>query len=143
MVACAALVVRAGLSALVSGPAWLIPAEVLDGVSSGLLGVAVPVLVADLTWGSGRTQTALGTVNGLQGVGGALSGVFSGLLVEWLGWTGALLALAAPAALALAVALWLEETRELDSPFPPKAVPGDAPQNRAEAAGPHARRSHG
>ncbi len=143
MVACAALVVRAGLSALVTGPAWLIPAEVLDGVSSGLLGVAVPVLVADLTWGSGRTQTALGTVNGLQGVGGALSGIFSGLLVEWLGWTGALLALAAPAALALALALWLDETRELDVPFPPKAVPGDAPQNRPQAAGPHARRSHG
>ncbi len=123
LIACAALVVRAVISAMVSAPVWLISAEVLDGVASGLLGVAVPVLVADLTWGSGRTQTALGTVNALQGIGGALSGVVGGLLADWLGWAGAFLALGAPAAAALAVALWLEETRTLETPYRPDAAP--------------------
>ena len=122
LVACAALLARAVISALVSAPVWLISAEVLDGVASGLLGVAVPVLVADLTWGSGRTQTALGTVNGLQGIGGALSGVFGGLMVQWFGWTGAFFALAVPAAAALAVALWLEETRTMGVPYRPEAA---------------------
>lgn len=117
-IACAVLVGRAILSALVGTPGWLIPAEILDGIGSGLLGVAVPVLVTDLTWGSGRTQTALGTVNGLQGIGGALSGLFGGLLVHWMGWTGALLSLAGPAAAALILALWLEETRAMDTPYP-------------------------
>lgn len=98
---------RVALSAFVSFPAWLIPAKVLDGVASGLLGVAVPVLVADLTWGSGHTQTALGTVSALQGVGGALSGLFGGMLVGWLGWTAAFLGLAVPGAAAFILALWL------------------------------------
>ena len=118
--ACLALVARAVMSALITSPAWLIPAEVLDGVGAGLLGVAVPVLVTDLTWGSGRTQTALGTINGLQGIGGALSGVFGGLLVRWLGWTWALTALAIPAGAALALALWLEETRGIEAPYAPR-----------------------
>ena len=112
LIACVALIARGSLSALVNAPVWLIPAEILDGLGSGLIGVAVPVLVADLTWGSGRTQTALGTINGLQGVGGALSGTAGGLLVHGLGWSGAFLALAAPGVLALALALLLEETRE-------------------------------
>ena len=73
----------------------------------GLLGVAVPVLVADLAWGSGHTQTALGTVSALQGIDGALSGLFGDMLVDWLGWTAAFLGLAVPGVVASALALWL------------------------------------
>ncbi|ACL59316.1 MFS transporter [Methylobacterium nodulans] len=108
--ACAVLPVRALLSALLDDPAWLILAEVLDGVASGVIGVAVPVVVADLTWGSGRTQTALGTVAAVQGVGGALSGWIGGLLAIHFGWTWTFLALGLPALLSLGLALWLEET---------------------------------
>ena len=115
LLACAALAARALLSALIDNPYGLIGAEVLDGVGSGVLGVAVPVLVADLTWTTGRTQTALGAVNTVQGVGGALSGVTGGLLVRWFGWTGAFLALALPVLAALALAWWLEETRDAGS----------------------------
>jgi MFS family permease len=111
LLACASLPVRAALSAWLTDPLWLIPAEMLDGFGSSLLGVAVPVLVADLTWGSGRTQTALGTVNTLQGVGGALAGVIGGVLAQRFGWTGAFLALAVPAGAAFGLAWWLEETR--------------------------------
>ena len=118
-IAFTALALRGVLLALVQDPIWLIPAEMLDGLSSGLVGVAVPVLVADLTWGSGRTQTGFGALNTLQGVGGALSGVASGALVHWLGWTGTFLAMAVPGAAALGLAIWMEETREMEMAYPP------------------------
>ena len=112
LAACAVLPVRAALSAFIDDPLWLISAEILDGVASGIIGVAVPVVVADLTWGSGRTQTALGTVNAIQGIGGALSAWYGGLAQALLGWTGAFLALGAPALVALALVLWLDATSE-------------------------------
>jgi len=37
----------------------------------------------------------------------ALSGLFGGMLADWLGWTAAFLGLAVPGAVALALALWL------------------------------------
>ena len=111
LVACAVLPVRAVISALADDPYLLIVAEILDGVSSGIMGVAVPVVVADMTWGTGRTQAALGTVAGVQGIGGAASAWVGGLLAVHLGWTGAFLVLGVPALVALGLILWLEETR--------------------------------
>lgn len=112
LVALAALPVRAALSAFIDDPLWLISAEILDGVASGIVGVAVPVVVADLTWGSGRTQTALGTVNAVQGIGGALSAWYGGVAQSLLGWTGAFLTLGAPGFVALALVIWLDATTE-------------------------------
>jgi MFS family permease len=130
LIACLALPVRAIFCAMVVDPRALMAAEVLDGVSSGLIGVAVPLVVADLTWGSGRTQTALGALNSLQGLGGALSGLLGGTLVSLLDWNGAFLALAVPAVAAAGLALWLQETRDVAMPFPPEAA--TARQPRAE-----------
>ncbi|MBW4022902.1 MAG: MFS transporter [Proteobacteria bacterium] len=127
LLACVVLPVRAVFSGLVTDPSALMLAEVLDGVSSGLIGVAVPVVVADLTWGSGRTQTALGALNTLQGIGGALSGLFGGMLVSVFNWNGAFLALAVPAVAAAALALWLQETRDVETPFPPGSAPAAGP----------------
>ena len=112
LVAFAVLPIRALLSAMIDDPYWLIAAEILDGVASGIVGVAVPVVVADLTWGSGRTQTALGTLNAVQGIGGALSAWYGGLAQSILGWSGAFLALGAPALAALALVVWLDATPE-------------------------------
>jgi predicted MFS family arabinose efflux permease len=101
-----------------SDPLWLIPVQALDGLASGVIGVAVPVLVADATYGSGRTQTALGAVYSVQGAGGEFSHAFGGVLVGWLGWSGAFLALAAPAAAAFAMALWLQRVPQKEQPSP-------------------------
>ena len=122
LIACLALPLRALFCAFVTDPRALMAAEMLDGLSSGLIGVAVPLVVADLTWGSGRTQTALGALNSLQGLGGALSGLFGGMLVSLLNWNSAFLALAVPAAAAALLALWLEESRDVTMPFPPAPV---------------------
>ena len=112
MLAFAVLPVRAVMSGLIDDPVWLIGAEILDGVASGIVGVALPVVVADLTWGSGRTQTVLGSVNAVQGAGGALSAWYGGLAYGMFGWTGAFLALAVPALAALALVVWLDATPE-------------------------------
>jgi MFS family permease len=125
LIACMTLPLRAVFCAVVTDPGLLMVAEVMDGISAGLIGVAVPVVVADLTWGSGRTQTALGALNSLQGLGGALSGVVGGLLVTWLDWHGAFLALAVPAVAAAALAFWLQETRDVAMPFPAEQAQAD------------------
>jgi MFS family permease len=113
---------RAILSACTTDPWVLILAEILDGLSSGLVGVAIPVVVADLTWGSGRTQTALGALNTIQGVGGALSGIFGGALVVCLGWQGAFLGLALPAAAAAMLVFGIRESRQ-DIPAEASSAP--------------------
>lgn len=129
--ATAVLPVRALICAFVNDPVLLIGAEILDGVASGIIGVAVPVVVADLTWGSGRTQAALGTVNGVQGIGGALSGLVGGYLVTLFGWTTAFVALGIPALAALGVLFWLEETR--GSADEPRAAKEEAKEKAEEA----------
>nr|WP_082559346.1 MFS transporter [Methylobacterium sp. Leaf94] len=132
--ACAVLPVRAALSAFIDDPLWLISAEILDGVASGIIGVAVPVVVADLTWGSGRTQTALGALNALQGIGGALSAWYGGLAQAMLGWTGAFLALGAPALVALGLVLWLDTTSESRGGREGDGHPGDGSSANGAAA---------
>lgn len=107
VIPCAVLPVRGVMAAFGWSVEWLIPIQILDACGAGLLGVSVPILVADYTWGSGRTQTALGTANTFQGVGAALSNVVGGILVQEIGWTWAFLGLTAPTLVALAIALRL------------------------------------
>ena len=96
---------------MATAPEWLVPIQLLDACGAGLLGVGVPVLVTELTWGSGRTQTALGMVATLQGIGAAFSTTLGGVLATRLGWAASFLGLTVPAvaalALALAAAAWM------------------------------------
>jgi hypothetical protein len=94
---------------------WLVPIQVLDAFGAGTLGVAVPILVADFTWGSGRTQSALGVIATLQGIGAALSTTLGGLLAAWLGWGPAFIGLAVPAVFAVGLAVWLAGSESLIS----------------------------
>jgi predicted MFS family arabinose efflux permease len=84
---------------------WLVPIEVLDGLAAGLVSVAMPVAIADLTYGTGRTQTAIGGTAMLQGIGGAMSSTFGGMLATHFGWAVAFLGLSVPSLGALALLL--------------------------------------
>ena len=53
----AALPIRGLLFATVSGPYLLVAVQLLDGLTAAVLGVLVPLMVADLTRGSGRYPT--------------------------------------------------------------------------------------
>jgi MFS family permease len=75
--ACVALAVRGGLAMWSDATPMLITLEILDGIGAGILSVAGPAAIADLTYGGGRTQTAMGgvqTIQSLASAGSALAG---------------------------------------------------------------------
>jgi MFS family permease len=107
-----ALPVRGVLLALVSDPYQLVAVQVLDGVSAAVLGVLVPLIIADVTRGTGRFNLAQGLVGTAIGIGASVSGVLTGYAADLLGSTAAFLLLAAAAAVGLAL-VWklMPETR--------------------------------
>ena len=105
--ACCVLVLRGLLMAFAEAPLWLVPIQILDALGAGTLGVITPPLIADLSWGSGRTQTTLGAVMAVQGIGASLSGTLGGMLITWVGWNYAFWGLAVPPVLAVGGACWL------------------------------------
>jgi MFS family permease len=107
LAACCVLPLRGAMAALAQDPIWLIPIQMLDACGAGTLGVVVPILVADFTWGTGRTQSALGFVATLQGIGAACSTTLGGVLAAQFGWAPAFLGLAVPAGFAVALAIRL------------------------------------
>ena len=93
LLALIALPIRGLLAAYFTSPLGLFPVQVLDGVGAGLLGVAVPGLVAQILSGSGHINAGLGAVMTLQGVGAALSPALGGVVAERLSYPAAFLAL--------------------------------------------------
>jgi MFS family permease len=100
----------AGLRAVCFAFAWnpwmLIPFQLLDGLSAAIIGLLTPLVIADLTRGTGRYNLAQGAAGTAIGVGGALSMATSGYIVQHFGYTVGFLALGGVAALGIAV-LWL------------------------------------
>jgi MFS family permease len=107
-----ALALRGVLYTYSDSATWLIGVQLLDGVGAGLIGALFPVVVADLTRGSGHFNAAGGAVGTVHAVGGILSGVLAGQIVVAAGYQTAFLALAAIAILG-AVLFWavMPETR--------------------------------
>jgi sugar phosphate permease len=98
----AILPVRALLYTLSNDSAWLIAVQLLDGVGAGIWGVLTPLVVADLTRGTGRYNLALGAIATAQGIGASLSGLAAGLIVDHFGYDTAFATSAGFAVLALA-----------------------------------------
>ena len=80
--------------------------QLLDGVGAGLIGALFPVIVADLTRGSGHFAAAQGVVGTVHAIGGAISMALAGQLVVRAGYDATFLTLAAVAALG-GVLFWL------------------------------------
>ncbi|WP_458095549.1 MFS transporter [Roseomonas sp. WA12] len=112
-----ALALRGMLYTLSDSTPWLITVQLLDGVGAGLIGALFPVIVADLTRGSGHFAAAQGVVGTVHGIGGVLSMVLSGLLVVRYGYDTAFFALASIAALG-GLLFWaaMPETRGTAAP---------------------------
>ena len=100
MVAFTILPIRAALYTFSDGTMWLLGVQLLDGVSAGIFMALMPLLVADITRGTGRYNMALGAVITMQGIGGSLSGLASGLIVDHFGYDTAFLTLSFVAAAA-------------------------------------------
>lgn len=77
---------RCTLAVFAGSNAWLLPIEVLDGLAAGVFSVAVPVSVADLTYGTGRTQTAMGGVGAVMSGSSAAASAGFGFIAHHLGY---------------------------------------------------------
>lgn len=107
LAAFAALLARAVLFAVAFGPWFLVGVQVLGGLTAAVIGILTPLIVADLTKGTGRYNFALGTVGMIAGIGATISTTAIGFLAQILGFTAGFAALAIVATLALAAVWWL------------------------------------
>ncbi|UZE50126.1 MFS transporter [Rhodopseudomonas sp. P2A-2r] len=110
--ALAVLVLRGALYPLSDNPYWLVGVQLLDGVGAGIFGALFPLVVADLTHGTGHFNVSQGAIATAAGLGGALSTAAAGLIVVKAGYSAAFLSLAGVAAVGLGLFLALmPETR--------------------------------
>ena len=99
------LPLRGVLYTLSSDPYWLVAVQMLDGIGAGIFGALFPVIVKDLTQGSGRFNVSLGALSTVFGLGAALSSSLAGFVVQLAGYNAAFLTLAGVAAMALLLVL--------------------------------------
>lgn len=105
--ALAVLCLRGLLYPLSDATPWLIGVQLLDGVGAGIFGALFPLIVADLTAGTGHFNVAQGAIATAQGIGAALSTSVAGAIVVGYGYGAAFVTLGLAAALALALLLLL------------------------------------
>ncbi|MED7666469.1 MFS transporter [Pseudomonas moraviensis subsp. stanleyae] len=106
-------------------PYWLVAVQLLDGVGAGLFGALFPVMVKDLTLGSGHFNVSLGALTTAFGLGAALSNGLAGFVVEAAGYGAAFLTLAGVAAAAfLLLLIGVPETLQRTEQFESAAVIG-------------------
>jgi MFS family permease len=107
----AVLPVRALLLTFHRDPASIILVQALDGLSGAALGVLVPLVVADISRGTGHFNLAQGLLATATGVGAAVSTAVAGYLATRVGVTAACAGLSVAAIAAfLAVLIAMEET---------------------------------
>jgi MFS family permease len=108
------LPIRGVLYVLSDNPYWLVGVQLLDGIGAGAFGVLMPLVVKDLTRGTGRFNVSLGAISTVFGLGAALSNGLAGLVIREAGYDAAFLTLAAIAALAF-VLVWLAVPETADT----------------------------
>jgi MFS family permease len=108
----AVLPIRALLFTMTGDPLLLAAVQVLDGISAMVIGVVTPLIIADLTMGTGRYNLAQGFVGTVAGVGAAVSTTVAGTIAGHFGGAAGFLEVVAVALAGLAC-LWLfmPETR--------------------------------
>jgi MFS family permease len=108
----AALPLRGILFASVTNPELLVVVQLLDGVTAAVFSVMVPLVIADLTRGTGRFNLGQGIVGSFVGVGASLSATLAGYVSDHFGSSSAFAGLAVIALLGL-IMVWflMPETR--------------------------------
>jgi len=108
----AALAMRGLLFAGVRDPYLLVAVQLFDGITAAVFAVMVPLIVADVSFGTGHFNLAQGIVGTATGIGASLSTVFAGYISDRFGSSVAFLTLASIGALGLVlIALLMPETR--------------------------------
>jgi hypothetical protein len=108
----AALQLRGLLLAWTNDPVAIVAVQMLDGFSAAGIGIIIPLILADITRGTGRFNLAQGIVGTGAGIGATLSTTAAGYLADAYGTGAAFLGLAALACCGLLLVLAaLPETR--------------------------------
>ena len=103
--------------------------QLLDGIGAGIFGVVGILVIADLTWGTGRFNLMQGTLATATGIGASASLYMTGVIVSRFGFNAGFLALAAIAGVALAFyGLAMPETRPSNEAPDGTVVPPVAPE---------------
>jgi MFS family permease len=103
---------RALLFTVVIDPRFMIPVQVLDGITGSIITVTTILIMTDITSGTGRFNLAQGLLGTLTGISAALSNSVIGTIVQRFGDVPGLLVMAAgTATAALLVWLLLPETK--------------------------------
>jgi MFS family permease len=109
-----ALAIRGLLFANVHDPYVLVAVQVFDGITASVFAVMVPLIVADVAFGTGHFNLAQGIVGTATGIGASLSTVLAGYVTDLFGSGIAFLGLAAIAWCGFAViAFLMPETRRV------------------------------
>ncbi|MFZ0609531.1 MAG: MFS transporter [Xanthobacteraceae bacterium] len=111
----AALPIRGLLFAGVTSPSLLLAVQLLDGITAAVFAVMVPLVVADLTRGTGHFNLGQGILGTATGIGASLSATLAGYVTDRFGSSSAFAGLAAIALIGL-ITLWrlMPETRPDD-----------------------------
>lgn len=101
----AVLTARGFLYTLSDNSYWLVGVQLLDGVGAGVFGALFPLVVQDVTHGTGRFNVSLGAVAAATGVGASVSNLVAGWIVVAAGYDAAFVSLGALAGLGFALYL--------------------------------------
>ncbi|ORW97189.1 MFS transporter [Mycobacterium sp. IEC1808] len=105
LVGFAVLAARGFLYTLSDNSYWLVGVQLLDGVGAGVFGALFPLVVQDVTHGTGRFNISLGAVTAATGIGAAVSNLVAGSIVVAAGYDAAFAFLGALAAAGLVLYL--------------------------------------
>jgi MFS family permease len=106
LAAFAALPVRGFLFAVVTNPVLLVAVQLLDGITAAVFAVLVPLVIADVTRGTGHFNLGQGIVGTTIGIGASMSPTYAGWLSDHYSSKIAFLGLTAIAVAGFA-ATWL------------------------------------
>ena len=107
-----ALAIRGLLFATVRDPYLLVLVQVFDGITAAVFAVMIPLIVADVAFGSGHFNLAQGIVGTATGIGASLSTVLGGYVSDKFGNATAFIGLSGVAATGLLLILFvMPETR--------------------------------
>ena len=120
LLAFAVLAARGFLYTVSDNSYWLVAVQLLDGVGAGVFGALFPLVVQDLTHGTGRFNVSLGAVTAATGIGASVSNLVAGSIVVAAGYNAAfafLGALAAAGFVLYLIAMPETAPTELGAPF--------------------------
>lgn len=126
LVAFGVLALRGALYTFSDNAFWLVGVQLLDGIGAGIYGALFPIVVADLTRGTGRFNVSQGAVATAHGLGAALSATLAGVIIVSAGYSAAFLTLSGIAAAGFALYFFaMPETRGFEPPRPASSGSND------------------